>query len=178
MYLSCFQAKWSLSRRLIVIMNCSFGHLIPQMCIWGISVYSMTFSYAFSEISEHSTTWFCGIRAVGVVVRGANSQVCNRVKTICVVLGRKLSFSDYVTRATQSSLKDCGDLWWRSLLAETAKDADCALSVFYLCFVVHENIISKKVAALKSSEFKTQPCALTFTFKIWPNILTRWWCLQ
>ncbi|XP_054264312.1 uncharacterized protein LOC128996518 [Macrosteles quadrilineatus] len=85
-------------------------------------------------------------RGVSVVLNGESLTLCDKSKTLGVVLDSSLTFSDHVTHASQRALGRLRGLYrFRSLLPESAKlrlMQSLVLSVFTYCLPAYGNSIS------------------------------------
>src|SRR5436190_8665987 len=85
---------------------------------------------------------------VQVMLDGQALTVCDKIKTLGVVLDKDLTFSDHVTSAIQRSLGRLRGLYrFRSLLPESAKlhlMQSLVLSIFYYCYPAYGNSISRE----------------------------------
>jgi len=104
----------------------------------------------------------CG---VSISLDGTSLAVCDKVKTLGVVLDKSLTFTDHVTHASQQALGRLRGLYrFRSLLPEAAKlqlVQSLILSVFYYCFPAYGNSLSRVDLGRVQ---KLQNSALRFVF--------------
>lgn len=116
---------WSASNGLkLNVSKCSVLHTAPVNLVQALSV-----------------------RGVTVELNGESLAVCEKVKTLGVVLDRDLTFSDHVTYSMHRALGRLRGLYrFKSLLPEYAKlrlIQSVVLSVFSYCYPAYGNSISK-----------------------------------
>src|SRR5436190_6672682 len=85
---------------------------------------------------------------VQVMLDGQALKVCDKIKTLGVILDKDLTFSEHVTSAIQRSLGRLRGLYrFRSLLPESAKPhlmQSLILSIFYYCYPAYGHSLSRE----------------------------------